>query len=621
MKNIYYIVTIGLLVSVSFMCHSQQLATKIAGYNAYVYTPKGYSTANKYPVLIAIPGNGEVGTNIALLNLYLPCQFIAAGVLSPNEIVICVQPTNQWPTVAWLKQIYDSVVKRWSVDLTRISLTGYSAGGTVSDAFAITYPNLIAGVFSLSSPAMTSGPADAPLYGPYSAGGGHFWGLDGGLDNSNQFALAVSTMNAAAPGSAIYTEISGMTHCCWGTYYNPAYTLNGFNCYNWLLQWSQPRAIAPAPLGHKRILLSINDPRYPQIWYPNVAALVNPQPGDTLVIPTGIKSCLLSNFHGTPKDSIILIPADSGWIGGYTDYAFSITNASYFKAMGFHVDGKDSSNGLFAVKEGTTNYCLHDLWLRNGASEGIQCKWDQDTTNPATFYPTTINDVLIYNVKVQNVTDEAGYFGNMNDVTKPLAAPFVNLTIHHISTDSTGRMGIILSDIVGLHAHDLSVNRFGLLKLDGYINGVAIGQDVTIADSMYNVRISNGTGAGLLDFGRGPQKLRNWTITNTATIAGQDAIYIKDAPDLGYNLPPLQLDLSGFTISGAAHYALNVTNENGTQLPGTISNFNYSGTALGIFDLVDKIIVPAPPVKTILFTINASNGIFTLYTDGSGSFQ
>lgn len=603
------------------MLTAQQVATKIAGYNAYVYTPKGYTPANKYPLLIAVPGNGEVGTNIALLNTYLPCQFIASGTLAPNEIVICVQPTNQWPTVAWLKQIYDSVIKRWSVDITRISLTGYSAGGTVADAVAISYPNLIAGVFSLSSPAMQSGPADAPLYGPYAAGGGHFWGLDGSLDNSNQFGLAVSTMNAAMPGSAIYTEIAGMAHCCWATYYNPTYTLNGFNCYNWLLQWSQPRAIAPAPLGNKRILLGTGDPRYPQVYYTNVSSQLNVQPGDTLVVPTGVHSSYLSGFAGTPAKQIVVIPADSGWIGGYSTYAFSIENATYFEVYGFHIDGKDSSNGCFAVKHGASNYTIHDIDIKNSASEGIQCKWDQDTTDPSTYFPATISNVTIYNIRLRNITDEAGYFGNMNDVIHPPAAPFVNLTLHHISTDSTGRMGIILSDIIGLHAHDFSVNRFGLMGLDGYINGVAIGQDVTIADSMYNIRITNGTGAGLLDFGRGIQKLRNWTITNSATVAGQDAIYVKDAPDLGYNLPPLQLDLSGFTITGGAHYALNVTNQNGTQLPGTIANFNYSGTALGIFDQVDKIIVPVPPVKIILFTINATNGKFTLYTDGSGSFQ
>lgn len=604
---------------------AQQVATKIAGYNAYVYTPKGYSPANKYPVLIAVPGNGEVGTNIGLLNTHLPCQFIAAGTLAPNEIVICVQPLSMWPSVTWLKQVYDSVVRRWPVDLTRVSLTGYSAGGTVSDAFAVTYPNLVAGVFSLSAPPIDKILTDTPLYKIYAFDGGHFWGLSGSGGGSTDYYtgydLIASTMNGYVNGSAQFTYIPGMPHDGWMTYYNPAYTFNGFNAYNWLLQWSQPKAVAPPPLGNKRIYLGTGDPRYPQVYYTNVSSQVNVQPGDTLVVPTGVHSSYLSGFAGTPAKQIVVIPADSGWIGGYSTYAFSIENATYFEVYGFHIDGKDSSNGCFAVKHGASNYTIHDIDIKNSASEGIQCKWDQDTTDPSTYFPATISNVTIYNIRLRNITDEAGYFGNMNDVIHPPAAPFVNLTLHHISTDSTGRMGIILSDIIGLHAHDLSVNRFGLMKLDGYINGVAIGQDVTIADSMYNIRISNGTGAGLLDFGRGIQKLRNWTITNTATMAGQDAIYVKDAPDLGYNLPLLQLDLSGFTITGAAHYALNVTNQNGTQLPGTIANFNYSGTALGIFDQVDKIIVPVPPVKIILFTINATNGKFTLYSDGSGSFQ
>ncbi len=605
-----YIFLLLLLPAVS---HAQLVATKIAGYNAYVYTPKSYIAANKYPLLIAVPGNGEVGTNIALLNTYLPCQFIAAGALAPNEIVICVQPANQWPTVQWLKQIYDSIVRRWSVDLTRVSLTGYSAGGTVCDAFVTTYPTLIAGLFSLSSPPMQSGPADAPLYIPYAVAGGHGWMLTGGNDNSNQFGLAVSTMNAAAPGSAIYTEIAGMGHCCWATYYNPAFTFNGFNAYNWLLQWSQPRAIAPPPLGNKRILLGTGDPRYPQVYYTNVSAQVNVQPGDTLVVPTGVHSSYLAGFAGTPTKPIIIIPADSGWIGGYSTYAFSIENARYFEAYGFHIDGKDSSNGCFAVKHGTSNYTIHDNDIKNSASEGIQCKWDQDTTDPSTYYPATINNVTIYNIRLRNITDEGGYFGNMNDVIHPPAAPFVNLTIHHISTDSTGRMGIILSDIIGLHAHDLSINHFGMMNLSSYQNGLAIGQDVTIADSMYNVKISNGTGAAVLDFGRGLQKLRNFTLTNTATTAGQDVIYIDDRPDLGYNLPPLQLDFSGFVISGGTGKSLNVLNSGGTMLPGSIANFTSTGTGQGIFDKVDRIIIPTlppPSLKTI-------KSILVTYSDGS----
>lgn len=575
-------------------------------------------------------------------------------------IVISPQDANPWSySYDQVKIILPAILKRYRVDSSRIYITGLSAGGDGS-LTCVTADTAFTKLFAACAVASTADMDGSSILGlspsalesnlkstisKYGVGVWLTYGDQDGLHSSLRYE---DSLNAFSPVPASkLTVLAGVGHSAWKQLYNTAFrpignyyghagekfasqpstnsssvagsgiTQDSLNVFEWLLTFQRslgaaavtPVVIPPVvipPVGHKKILLGTGDPRYPQTWYTNVATQVNAQPGDTLVIPTGTKSCLLSNFHGTSKDTIVIIPADSGKIGGYTDYAFSITNANFFKAYGFHIDGKDSSNGLFAVKEGATNYALHDLWLHNGASEGLQCKWDQDTANPATYYPSAINDVLIYNVQVQNVADEAVYLGNMNDVTKPLAAPFVNLTLHHISTDSTGRMGIILSDIIGLHAHDLSVNRFGLMKLDGYINGVAIGQDVTLADSMYNVRINNGTGAGLLDFGRGVQKLRNWTITNTATLAGQDAIYVKDAPDLGYNLPPLQLDLSGFTITGAAHYALNATNENGTQLPGTIANFNYTGTALGIFDQVDKINVPAPAapktIKSILIT-------------------
>lgn len=245
---------IFLLLFLPFLAHSQQqILTKIGGSNAYVYTPAGYSTASTYPVLIAVPGVGETGTNAALLNAYLPCKFVTAGTLAPKMIVICVQPPapNSWAQVSWLKMIYDSVVRRWPVDLTRVYGTGYSAGGTVWDAFITTpgYTNLIAAVVSMSSPPMNSGVTDAPLYKPYVAAGGHFWGLTGSNDNGNGLNLEVAAMNAQAPGSAIYTEIAGMGHCCWDQFYNPVYKYNGLSIYDWMLQYGQPTAGGGTPVS------------------------------------------------------------------------------------------------------------------------------------------------------------------------------------------------------------------------------------------------------------------------------------------------------------------------------------------------------------------------------------
>jgi poly(3-hydroxybutyrate) depolymerase len=170
-----------------------QVLTKIGGYNAYVYTPSNYDGKTKMPCLIAVPGNGEVGqaaTDAAGMLKYLPCKFIAAG-YNPSMIVICIQPPAQWPQVQWLKAMYDLIIGSYAVDLGRVYGSGYSAGGTVWDAFVIQYPTLIAALFSLSSPPINNGPSDAPLYQQWATDGGHLWALNGANDNSNGFGLAV----------------------------------------------------------------------------------------------------------------------------------------------------------------------------------------------------------------------------------------------------------------------------------------------------------------------------------------------------------------------------------------------------------------------------------------------
>lgn len=242
-----------------------QTLTKIGNYNAYVYTPAGYDGKTKMPCLIAVPGNGEVGSNASLMNTYLPCKFIAAG-FNPNMLVICVQPATIWPQASWLKAMYDLIVSSYAVDITRVYGTGYSAGGTVWDAFAIQYPSLVTAIFSLSSPAINSGPADAPLYQPWAKAGGHLWVVTGGNDNSNGLGMAVDSMNQVVPGSAVYTEVPGEGHCCWNVKYDPVYKPNGVNAYDWMLQYSIrqtsfpiPPIPAPIPMTIKSILITYND--------------------------------------------------------------------------------------------------------------------------------------------------------------------------------------------------------------------------------------------------------------------------------------------------------------------------------------------------------------------------
>lgn len=605
------------------MLDAQQVVTKIAGNNAYVYLPKDYSVARRWPLLICTAGNGEVGTDITKLNVYLPCSFITAGTLAPEMIIVCVQPPAIWPALPFLKQVYDSLPLRWSIDLSRVYLSGYSSGGRVADMFATTYPNLVAAVFAMSAPTPNDPVTDAPGYVSFAQAGGHLWALTGSLDNGYGGSLFVSTMNQAVPGSAIYTEIPGMNHCCWATYYNPSYTLNGYNVYNWLLQWSQPRAIALPPLGNKRILLQTPDPRYRQVYYPNVTTSVNPQPGDTLVIPTGIHSFYLQNFAGTPAKPIVIVAQDSGLIGGYGPYAGNIQNAQYFKVMGMHIHGKDSSTFGLLVGAQTSDYEISNSEIQHTAGQGLVLKQDPDSTVPLSYYPNwIIKNISTHDLNIHNCGAEGGYFGYTFDKTKPLASPLVNVQAYNIRIDSTKWDGLQFSGCQNVSVHDCQITNAGMAAVAGQQNGIIIGGETTLKDSAYNLTVTNCSGAGLIIFGRGMMKIRNVTLTNTGYTPGQSALYVADLADLEYNLPPLQLDLKNIAVSKASSYALNVTNMNGTMLAGVISNFTYAGTGQGLFDNTDKIILPLPVSKAIAFVLMLIDGKkLTVYVDWSYTLQ
>src|SRR6476661_1322836 len=87
---------------------AQQFLTTIDGWNAYVHLPNDYtdSVTKKYPVIIFVPGLGEVGTDPSKLLVYGPSKYVNEGhnmIFTVNgkvekPIVISIQPASAWPT-------------------------------------------------------------------------------------------------------------------------------------------------------------------------------------------------------------------------------------------------------------------------------------------------------------------------------------------------------------------------------------------------------------------------------------------------------------------------------------------------------------------------------------------
>ncbi len=231
------------------------------------YVPADYNPANKYPLIIFLHGSGEGGDGVAglptLLNQGLP-WWIARGfnpsavnpVDGKNYEFIVVNPQApaswQWSyQYAEIQYIMPNVLSRYSIDQSRIYITGLSAGGagtwscvTDNPAFAQT----IAAIMPNSDAGLNNTPVEGPfLQDITSVYGVPVWCVDGALDGLNgHTTLYVDTINAGPPIAnplGVQTLIPGAGHsaAAWDSAYSPTWRSNQFGqtAYEWMLRYKR----------------------------------------------------------------------------------------------------------------------------------------------------------------------------------------------------------------------------------------------------------------------------------------------------------------------------------------------------------------------------------------------
>ncbi|MEX6687502.1 right-handed parallel beta-helix repeat-containing protein [Danxiaibacter flavus] len=313
---------------------------------------------------------------------------------------------------------------------------------------------------------------------------------------------------------------------------------------------------------------------------------VSVKPGNTVCIKGGIYNRIrLIGFNGTATSPIKFKNCGGQVvINGATPWNIFITNSSYFQfsgtgsadKYGFKITtpGKSIYGGLgIKVSTESTDFEFNNIEI-NRASIGLMIKTDP-TCDPITWQQNgALRNVKLHDLYVHDVLNEAFYVGysfpyatlNCSGVTKNIYPQlFYNLKIYNNVVDSSGWDGIqVASAPEGTEVYNNTVSNFGVGMKAGQMSGILISPGATA--SVYNNKVSNGPGAGIMIMGQSKNYIYNNLVVNVGDDKnplsfGQSGIFIDDRPRTG--APALTVFVSNNTIVSPKRFGVYQLNSYG----------------------------------------------------------
>lgn len=210
---------------------------KLGSLNAYEHVPNvavagslipyiGVAAGkSKLPVLIMLPGKGEVGLTASKLLLYGPSKFINEGWSPQDMIIISVQPIAEWANPIYVDGIVNNVIARYkNVSDGRLMMTGLSAGGYAINnyiGYRKEFSDKVTAVVTMSTPEPEKYFRAENFTQPA-------WGFCGTADS--WFEKMKSLYTVTRKKFTAYP--SG--HSGWNKFYDPSYKEDGQSIYDFL---------------------------------------------------------------------------------------------------------------------------------------------------------------------------------------------------------------------------------------------------------------------------------------------------------------------------------------------------------------------------------------------------
>jgi predicted peptidase len=128
--------------------HLQLNQTRSVSLKYLLFLPKGYDSKEKkqWPLILFLHGAGERGTNVWKVAVHGPPRHVASDPDFPFILVSPQCPEERIWSNDDLLVLLDEIIKKYSVDQSRVYLTGLSMGGYGTWSLGIAHPERFAAI-------------------------------------------------------------------------------------------------------------------------------------------------------------------------------------------------------------------------------------------------------------------------------------------------------------------------------------------------------------------------------------------------------------------------------------------------------------------------------------------